>query len=164
MKIYMPTFSINNFYHKIESLETYYDKSSCHNFLYANDGIYSIYDKYVEKIIPIDKEPITYHLNNTDLIVDDSYFKKEKIYSYIPNEHTLVKKTYFHYCNHTNKMLELVVEGTYKNLTIDTTLNSRQVNDKYYNFVADDIYFVSNENIDNTLLKKELNMFISLLY
>ena len=61
-------------------------------------------------------------------------------------------------------MLELVVEGTYKNLTINSTINSRQLNDKYYNFVADDIYFISNENIDNILLKKELNMFISLLY
>ena len=59
----------------------------------------------------------------------------------------------------------LIMEGIYenknKNITINTTTSN--LKDKYYNFIPTNFYFLTNEDLDNMLIKKELNEFLSLL-
>lgn len=165
MKIYMPDFVINNIKNKLSDLEPYYNKSDKHHLLYSDSGIYSIKDNSVIQLVPNDADIVSHLFNDKiKLILDNSEFISHKVHSYIPAQHTLLNKTFFHYTIGSSTILSLIIEGTYDNISLNSDINYKDLNNKYYNFIPDDIYFYTNENIENILLKKELNVFISVLY
>ena len=100
-----------------------------------------------------------------NLLLDNSSIEKELVYSQIPFDHSSVNMTSFHYCEGTDSKLYFIIEGIYenknKNITLSTT-NSILKN-KYYNFIPTNFYFVTNEELDNIMIKKELNEFLSML-
>lgn len=167
-KLYLgnyPIHKINN--SLLETLEEYYKKTSTEITLYSDEGIYKCNDKgYINKLIPIDKPPIHTQLGKYDMIVDSSYFEKREVYSHIPADHVCIETSLFHYCIGEKSDLYFIVEGTYQHSKVSMNTTSLVINNKYHNFIPSDFYFYTNviEPLDNIFIKKELNMFISVLY
>jgi len=133
------------------------EKENIH--LYSENGIYCIEDNNIFKMVPRD-EPIK-NIKNGDYIYsfDKSSFEKQRVMSQLPlNAVSIpVSKLYFCESKHADKSkITFVVEGV---------RNNKQHNDKnpYSNFIVTDVYFILKEEIDNYLIKKELNVFLSML-
>jgi len=130
--------------------------------LFSSSGIFTIQNNKIIKQIPNDKPLKKIHFDGNerkfDLIVDESFFKEEQILSQIPITHHSKLITKFYYCQGEKSKLYLVIEGCF-NSNIDNDLHKK----KYTNFVVENVYFLVNDEIDNYLIKKEINVFLSLL-
>ena len=150
---------------KLLNMEDYYKKTKTVDILYSYDGIYSVEGNNVYKNIPNDKQIKRMTNSGIDFSFDYSDFKKTLVTSQLPVNPICISTTQFLFCesNNTDKTkLQLVVEGHY-NLNANTMDTKYRKTVRYNNFVVDDVYFVLKENIDNYLIKKELNMFLSML-
>jgi len=146
---------------KIKKLDEYFRKMENYIEIVSPDGLFSIENERLYKLKPLDKEIVKCSLENFELLIDDSYFDKEIVLSQIPYDNISSKIHRFYYSQEPigkKTFLTLVIEGTYDNTHLDENLN-----DKYLNFTPRNFYFLTNERIDNILIKKELNVFLSLL-
>jgi hypothetical protein len=130
--------------------------------LFSSSGIFIIQNNKIIKQIPNDKplkkiifEGIKGKIN---MILDESFFKEEQVLSQIPITHHSKLITKFYYCQGEKSKLYLVIEGYYKSKIDDESYKK-----KYTNFVVENVYFLVNDEIDNYLIKKEINVFLSLL-
>ena len=165
--IYLQDFPIRNINKNLlETLEVHYKKTIKNRFLYSDDGIYYYDSDQIFKLTPCDKEPFIYNKDNYNAIVDSSFYEKKEVYSQIPSNHDWVDSVSFCYCIGEKSQVYFVIEGTYKRDKITLNTTTQMIHSKYHNFVPLECYFSTKDPqiMDNILLKKELNMFISLIY
>ena len=156
MKIYIEEYNPKELLKKLDKLDDHYKKQINHiELISPSSGIFNIENKKVYKL----------KANDKNLLIDKSIVEKEQVYSQIPYDHYSINMTAYHYCVGTDSKLYLIIEGMYenknKNITLTTTTNN--LKNKYYNFIPTNFYFLTNEELDNIMIKKELNEFLSLL-
>jgi len=155
MKIYINNFNIEILSTIMKLLNEYYINSNIFIQICSVDGIYEIEESSVMKLTCVDNNIQIFknYYNDFTLILDPSYYTKEKVYS-INSEHisTRMKRCFFG-LNKDSK-IKLVIEGE----LFEKTANNYDINPK-------DIYFEIPNNIDinDALVKKEIIVFLSLL-
>ena len=85
--------------------------------LLSNTGIYHIEDNKFYKLKPVDRQVKKIKDN---IIVDESYFQRELVVSQIPTEYLTSMTTTFIYSFSEKSILDLHVEGYYKNIKMNT--------------------------------------------
>ena len=162
MKIYINNLNIDILSAIMSNIKEQYVSSETYIQIYANDGMYQINDKTIQKCNPVDHE-IQLHNNyyeNYTLIVDPSYYTFETIHK-IPLEHVSTKMKKYIYQINKNADIRLVIEGP----LIEDNITSAKKGTTDYDIKPCDLYFETPDTIDitNTLIKKEINVFLSLL-
>lgn len=167
MKIYIDNYNPTNIIKKLSKLEDYYKKQKQQSYIEINSpsGLFTIDDNKINKLKPIDKPIIRTCYNGIKLLLDNSFFEKELVLSQIPYEHYSTNITRFHYCVGLESNFYLIIECIYEcsTINVNTITNANKSKDKYFNFIPTNFYFLTNEDIDNILIQKELNVFLSLL-
>ena len=141
-------FYIEGILPRFDKIQQFYKKTEKTKMIYSTDGIFSVETNNIFKMIPVDK-PATriqnYYKKGLTIIVDESYFEKQLLYSQIPYDHIFVEQTFKYYClgneERKDSNLYLVIEEN--NLS--------------------NYYFLAKENLDNRLIEEELTVFFSLL-
>jgi len=169
VKIYIDEYSPTKIVSKLSKLDKYFKCTNHYIKLLSNNGIFKIENNKIHKLKPNDKPIVTRnnYYDGAHLVMDQSIYDVETIYSQIPYHHTYSNIISFEYCQTKDKKrdakLTLIVEGVHGDTMIHTKSNSTDLNNKYYNFVPTDFYFLATEEIDNYLIKQELNEFLSML-
>jgi len=169
-KIYIKDFNPKNITKPVlEELDKHFRFSNNYCELFSPSGIFIIEKNKVIKKVPIDA-PLKYvDFEEVQLILDNSYFKEEEVISQIPFHNFYRTITRFYYSRDDDSKskekakLQLIIEGHYENkINALNSLSTNRIN-KYTDFVVDNLYFLAKEELDNYLMKKELNVFLSLL-
>ena len=161
-KIYITNFNPSDIAHKWIELDPYYVKKTSTDLIYSDEGIYTIKNNKLFRLYPIDINP---QLIDGGFTVDNSHFVEKMVDSQIPYNHIRVKKELLHFCVGKRSGIHLVIEGTYtRNISNVKTALTQNVENKYYNFIPSDMYFVTQEkNIDNKLFIQEVNILLSII-
>lgn len=166
-KIYIRDFNPGNITKSVlDELDKYFRFSNNYVQLFSPSGIFIIEKNKIIKQVPIDA-PLKYmDFEEFQLILDNSYFKEEEVISQIPFHNFHKETTQFYYSRGDDlkakekSKLQLIIEGHYEN-KLNITITTRK--NKYVDFVVDNFYFLAKEDLDNYLMKKELNVFLSML-
>jgi hypothetical protein len=156
MRIYINHLNLDILSNILDILKDYYIGFETYIQIYAIDGIYQIFECLIKKINYIDNniKIVNNYYNNYTLIEDPSYFTTE-ITNKLPPEHISItlKRCFFG----TNKKsnVKMVIEG----LPLDKNQNNN------FNIKPNDMYFEidNNSDINDSFIKKEIIMFLSLL-
>jgi len=149
MKIYIKNLELQNIKRNIETIKKYEIKNVKYIIFYSNDGIFELNNKNLYKLyqndVKITSDNISYSNKEYELLYDNSFYNKEKIYS-IPNlyREKKIKKTYFK------------IEKSFSSFVIEYEDNN--IIDFY--FELDD---KSKDKIINNILKNEISSFLSIL-
>lgn len=146
MKLYIDSYHYNPNKLKIHLLKNKFkhDKFMSVEF-YTNNGIYTIENNEMYKLVPMDNPIELVTIHGLDFIIDKSYYTKKPHYQLSP-EHLIIKKNHYVF---GNSKVTLVVEG-------DVTTNEDD-------FVPTNFYFDthSNNSIDDPMILNEFNEFLS---
>ena len=132
---------------RFDKIEQFYKKTETTKMIYSNEGIFSVELNNIFKMIPVDKpiKKITNYKKGVTILIDESYFEKQLLYSQIPFDHTYLEQSFKYYClgneERKDSNLYLVIEEN---------------NPANY-------YFLAKEKLDNLLIQEELTVFFSLL-
>jgi hypothetical protein len=163
-KIYIKDFDAASLRKKLSKLDKYFRNQEITVELVSPDGLFTIENNKLYKLKPVDKEIVEREFEGFKLLFDNSYFEKEFIFSQVPYDHINLDVLKFYYGQDNldkKSFLRLVVEGLYENENKFKLGEIRK--DKYSNFLPTNFYFLANESFDNVLVKKELNVFLSML-
>jgi len=145
---------------KLSILDEYFRKQETVVELVSPDGLFTVENGNLYKMKSVDKEIITNDFEGCKLLIDSSYFEKEPVYSQIPYDHINLDIVKFYYSQEPAgkiPFIRLVVEG------LINKNNDKPCVKKYDNFTPTNFYFLANESFENVLVKKELNVFLSML-
>ena len=161
MKIYINHLNLDALPELLKSLNNNYINSETYIKIYSTDGIYEINNSSSKKLIPQDSDIEileNYHENFT-LLVDQSYYGVEEVFQ-INNDHNSRKMKRCFFELNKNSKIKLVIEGE---ILDDKHFFKRISTD--YGIAPNDIYFELPEktNINDALVKNELNVFLSCL-
>jgi len=152
---------------KFVKLDSYFRNQEIIVELVSPDGLFVIENHKVFKLKPIDKEIVTHKFEGFELLFDSSYFERELILSHIPYDHVNIDVVKFYYGQEAlgkKSFLRLVVEGLYEDEKSSNKFGeNKRSSDKYFNFTPTNFYFLASESFDNVFVKKELNVFLSML-
>jgi hypothetical protein len=152
---------------KFVKLDNYFRNKEITVELVSPDGLYVIENHKVFKLKPVDNEIVTHKFEGFELLFDSSYFERELILSHIPYDHVNIDVVKMYYGQESlgkKSFLRLVVEGLYEQDNANSKIgDNKQNSDKYFNFTPTNFYFLASESFDNVLVKKELNVFLSML-
>ena len=132
---------------RFDKIQQFYKKTETTKMIYSNEGIFSVETNNIFKMIPVDKpiKKITNYKKGVTILIDESYFEKQLLYSQIPFDHTYLEQSFKYYClgneERKDSNLYLVIEEN---------------NPANY-------YFLAKEKLDNLLIQEELTVFFSLL-
>ena len=132
---------------RFDKIQQFYKKTETTKMIYSNEGIFSVELNNIFKMIPVDKpiKKITNYKKGVTILIDESYFEKQLLYSQIPFDHTYLEQSFKYYClgneERKDSNLYLVIEEN---------------NPANY-------YFLAKEKLDNLLIQEELTVFFSLL-
>ena len=149
MKIYIKNLELQNIKGNIELIKKYEIKNMKYIIFYSNDGIFELNNKNLYKLyqndVKISSDNISYNDKEYELLYDNSFYNKEKIYS-VPNlyREKKIKKTYFK------------IEKSFSTLIIEYQDNN--IIDFY--FELDD---KSKDKVSNNIIKNEISSFLSIL-
>lgn len=149
MKIYIKNLELQNIKSNIELIKKYEIKNIKYIIFYSNDGIFELNNKNLYKLyqndVKITSDNISYNNEDYELLYDNSFYNKEKIYS-VPKlyREKKIKKTYFK------------IEKTF--LTFILEQEDNNIIDFY--FELDD---KSKDKISNNIIKNEISSFLSIL-
>jgi len=153
MRIFIFNYNLHNLNNKIKELEKYLVNTTTYHECVSQEGIYHIDQSNIYKLIHNDKNiiKIEKYATDLDIIIDYSYTEKIKEYQ-IPQDSIVLSFYNLYYSLAANSKIKLVIQKMQK-------LNE---------FVITDFYFEINEknekiDINNIFIKKELNVFLSLL-
>ena len=141
-------FYIEGILPRFDKIQHLYKKTEKTKMIYSTDGIFRVEINNIFKMIPVDK-PVTriqnYYKKGLTILIDESYFEKQLLYSQIPVDHIFLEQSFKYYClgneERKDSNLYLVIE------------ENNPVN----------YYFLAKENLDNLLIQEELTVFFSLL-
>jgi hypothetical protein len=149
MKIYIKNLELHNIKGNIELIKKYEIKIMKYIIFYSNDGIFELNNKNLYKLyqnnVKITSDNISYNDKAYELLYDNSFYNKEKIYS-IPKlyREKKIKKTYFK------------IEKSFTTFILEQEDNN--IIDFY--FELDD---KSKDKISNNIIKNEISSFLSIL-
>lgn len=149
MKIYIKNLEIQNIKERIELIKKYEIKNIKYIIFYSNDGIFELNNKNLYKLyqndVKIISDNISYNNKDYELLYDNSFYNKEKIYS-IPNLYREKKifKTYY-------KM-----EKSFSSFIIHYEDNN--IIDFYF-----ELDYKSKDKVSNNIIKNEISSFLSIL-
>lgn len=149
MKIYIKNLELQNIKGNIELIKKYEIKNMKYIIFYSNDGIFELNNKNLYKLyqndVKISSDNISYNNKKYELLYDNSFYNKEKIYS-VPNlyREKKIKKTYFK------------IEKSFSTFILEQEDNN--IIDFY--FELDD---KSKDKISNNIIKNEISSFLSIL-
>ena len=85
---------------KFDKIEQFYKKTETTKMIYSTEGIFSVETNNIFKMIPIDKpiKKITNYKKGVTILIDDSYFEKQLVYSQIPFDHIFLEQSFKYYC------------------------------------------------------------------
>uniref|UniRef100_A0A6C0AYP1 Uncharacterized protein n=1 Tax=viral metagenome TaxID=1070528 RepID=A0A6C0AYP1_9ZZZZ len=135
MKIYTPISIPKNIY----DLNLLQINITQYKDIYSSDGIFRIQNDNIYQLIPQDKpiEKTTY--NNTEFIIDKSYFSfRNEIYC-IPIIHLEFNIEYIEFKLNNKSKISLIIEKT-NNIIIDTYFYTKENN--LHNYLKDDILLI----------------------
>ena len=137
MKIY-----IEGFLPKFDKIQQFYKKTEITKMIYSTEGIFSVETNNIFKMIPVDKpiKKITNYKKGVTILIDESYFEKQLVYSQIPFDHTYLEQSFKYYCL-----------GNIDGVIFDIYLVIEEHNP--VNF-----YFVTNEQLNKDNFIKLLNL------
>lgn len=170
-KIYIKDMNPQILRKRFSLLDEYFTNQETMKEIISPGGVFMIEKDKLYKLNPVDQDITMHPLEGNYLLFDTSYYERELVFSQIPYEHIAVDKVKFYYgigkpeMKKSKSFVTFVVEGVYQknhsiiNATTKTTLSK----DKYTNFIPTDFYFLANESFDNILVKKELNVFLSIV-
>jgi len=153
MKIYIKNLELQNIKNNKDLfkdlLKKYEIKNIKYIIFYSNDGIFELNNKNLYKLyqndVKITSDNISYNNKDYELLYDNSFYNKEKIYS-IPNLYRERKVIKTHY--KIEKSFSSFIIEYEDNIIID------------YYFELDD---KSKDKISNNILKNEISSFLSIL-
>ena len=167
IKIYLEDYSLEKITKQLmNKLDPYYQSSKIKEYMFSTDGVFILQKGKLFKQIPQDKpiQKINYVAGekNIVLLIDECEITEIDILSQFPYEHITNRITEMHYTitpPQNNKkgtpfFIHLVIECIY-----ETDLNNKEK----VNFIPTDFYFLANEKIDNYLIQKDFNVFLSML-
>lgn len=149
MKIYIKNLELQNIKGNIELIKKYEIKNIKYITFYSNDGIFELNNKNLYKMyqndVKISSDNISYNDKEYELLYDNSFYNKEKIYS-VPNlyREKEIKKTYYK------------IEKSFSTFILEQEDNN--IIDFY--FELDD---KSKDKISNNIIKNEISSFLSIL-
>lgn len=149
MKIYIKNLELQNIKGNIELIKKYEIKNMKYIIFYSNDGIFELNNKNLYKLyqndVKISSDNISYNDKEYELLYDNSFYNKEKIYS-VPKlyREKKIKKTYFK------------IEKSFSTFILEQEDNN--IIDFY--FELDD---KSKDKISNNIIKNEISSFLSIL-
>ena len=137
MKIY-----IEGILPKFDKIQQFYKKTETTKMIYYTEGIFSVETNNIFKMIPVDKpiKKITNYKKGVTILIDESYFEKQLVYSQIPFDHTYLEQSFKYYCL-----------GNIDGVIFDIYLVIEEHNP--VNF-----YFVTNEQLNKDNFIKLLNL------
>jgi len=152
-KIYLSTILPKEFCKKINNIKEFLINEDIIIHLYSNEGIFTIENNQIYKLIPHDKpiKKIIFEQNENnkviDLTIDSSCFEKIQVFSQIPSDHIVNSFTRKRYSlSKTFKsLLHLIIEE----------MSGVPIN---YYFLLNDAF-----SFNDILVKKELDIFLSLI-
>jgi hypothetical protein len=163
-KIFIKDYEPATIKKKFNKLEEYFRNKETALEIVSPDGLFVIENGKLCKLKTVDKDIVVKEFEEHILLFDYSYFERELVLSQIPYDHVnidVVKLYYGEEIIGKKLFLRLVVEGFYE--TVNTPFETQPDGDKYKNFIPTNFYFLTNESFDNILVKKELNVFLSIL-
>ena len=149
MKIYIKNLELQNIKGNIELIKKYEIKNMKYIIFYSNDGIFELNNKNLYKLyqndVKISSDNISYNNKEYELLYDNSFYNKEKIYS-VPNlyREKRIKKTYFK------------IEKSFSTFILEQEDNN--IIDFYF-----ELDHKSNDKISNNIIKNEISSFLSIL-
>jgi hypothetical protein len=164
-KIYIKDFDTASLRKKLGKLDEYFRNQETSVELVSPEGLFTIENNKLYKLKPVDKEIVEREFEGFTLLFDNSYFEKEFIFSHVPYYHINLDVVKFYYGEENlgkKSFLRLVVEGLHENED-KFKIGEESIKDKYSDFLPTNFYFLANESFDNVLVKKELNVFLSML-
>jgi hypothetical protein len=151
MKIYINNFNIEILSEVMKNIFETYIRSETYILIYSEEGIYRIdNDKTIKKLICLDNNIKIFkkYYGEFTLVADPSYYTTEIAHNISPQHISKrVKRLFFEVNKNSN--IQLVIEG-------EVIEESENLNDIYFE-VSDTI------DINDTLIKKEIIVFLSLL-
>ena len=149
MKIYIKNLELQNIKGNIELIKKYEIKNIKYIIFYSNDGIFELNNKNLYKLyqkdVKIRSDNISYNNKDYELLYDNSFYNKEKIYS-APNLYRERKIIKTHY----------KIEKSFSSFIVE--YEDKNIIDFY--FEVDD---KNKEKISNNILKNEISSFLSIL-
>lgn len=151
MRIYINNFNLNILNDISDLFKEYMTNSEIYIELYTNEGIYHIEEKKIYFLETYDKDIKIFdnYYNRFTLICDPSFFKKSICYSIQGDTHLALKTRKNMYKMNPSSEIQMVIKYILKD----------------DNFIPNDIYFESENNIDinDLFIKKEIIEFLSAL-
>ena len=143
MKVYINnnTLNIYNLKH-LNKIEDYFIKKDYIIKIYSELGIFKFNKNRFYKLLPFDKNIESIIINDTEFLIDNSFYKLGKQQYQIPVNHYVEKLSMNIYRLRKNALIELVLV-------------------KLPNGDVIDLYFSTKENLFN--VKEDLDTFLSLL-
>ena len=141
MKIYMKNIDINNIDSRL--INQYKCKTEKITFILSLQGIIKLINNNLIKIDIIDKPITEITINNIALLCDASlYVNTDEIYQ-VPVQHYVENITNIYYSLRANSNLQFVIE--------------------YKEGKENNMYFLTNENINISYIHEDINTFLTLL-
>ena len=137
MKIY-----IEGILPKFDKIQQFYKKTETTKMIYSTEGIFSVETNNIFKMIPVDKpiKKITNYKKGVNILIDESYFEKQLVYSQIPFDHTYLEQSFKYYCLEN---IDGVIFDIYLVIEEHNPVN---------------FYFVTNEQLNKDNFIKLLNL------
>ena len=141
MKVYVDNYSVIKLFRNINIFDQYYSGSSTKSDIYSAEGVFTIENGKLYKIVINDvktKECKQNQNNKFGLIVDDSNETKCDA-SQVPLEHITIQLTSFFYKIHPKSTIQMVVVGEKR--TPAPQSESKITKNTYEEFMPYDFYF-----------------------
>lgn len=151
MKFYIHTQIKTGLFNDISVLDDIYEyleQEEYSTFLYGNTGVYWINKNKFIKVQVVDKPVfrVENYINDTPLLIDDSYVKKEREETIcLPINH--VKKT-------IKKQIYSLSKFSLIKLVFEIDVDVGRIKD---------FYFITNESYTNEFIKDDISTFLSLI-
>ena len=166
-RVFIKDYTLQDVRKKMIILKKYIRREELFTEIISPEGIFSVDNNKLYKIEPVDADITTYKVNETTTLLDNSYTKREVVFSQIPYLHTYFERVRLSFTmqpeNLKSAFLTLIIEGNYADKNKDTTKMDATCNKDLSNFIPTDMYFITKESFGNILLIKELNVFLSIL-
>lgn len=144
MRVYVDNYSVIKLFRNINIFDQYYSGSSTKSDIYSAEGVFTIENGKLCKIVINDVKTKKYTLNQDQttnkfgLIIDESYETKLEA-SQVPIDHITIQLTSFFYKIHPKSTIQMVVIGEKRTPTPQS--ESKISKTTYDEFVPYDFYF-----------------------
>ncbi len=159
MKIYITNYDFNILYSKLELLKNYLKETFNVTEVYSENGIYQIDSNNIYKLEIKDKPVKIYdnYFNNLNLLVDlSSIEKKRENYVPVNGIEKYVKNVY--YCLDSNTKIKLLIQ-----FDNNTSISNKNNIINFYFEVDEKFGEINDNDLNNYFIKKQLNVFLSIL-